>query len=133
MNDYLAFGCGVGCIVTTPDRTALLLRRRVNTSYTGTWAMPGGHVNYGESPLDAAVRELKEETGLIGVPGMALPPILTYEKKPMVGIPVTFRSVSGELRSNEKLADLQYFSLYNLPSPLFFATDLVIKEHLIPY
>lgn len=32
--------------------------------YNGYWAGPGGHVEEGESPRAAAVRELEEETGL---------------------------------------------------------------------
>ena len=32
----------------------------------GAWAFPGGFVERGEDPLKAALRELEEETGLIG-------------------------------------------------------------------
>ena len=32
------------------------------------WLQPGGHVEYGETPLQAAMREVLEETGLYGAP-----------------------------------------------------------------
>lgn len=36
----------------------------VKAAYRWSWGMPGGLMDPGESPADAAVRETKEETGL---------------------------------------------------------------------
>ncbi len=55
----------VGAIVLK-DGEILLVKRRFNPS-SGRWALPGGHVEPGESLEEAAVRELKEETGLRAV------------------------------------------------------------------
>lgn len=49
------------------ERAALLLTRRSKTlgNHPGQWALPGGRVDDGESPQQAALRELAEEVGLL--------------------------------------------------------------------
>jgi 8-oxo-dGTP pyrophosphatase MutT (NUDIX family) len=42
----------------------LLLRRAEGTRCTGAWEAVHGHIEEGERPQDAAVREVREETGL---------------------------------------------------------------------
>lgn len=44
----------------------LLVRRSAETSSSGKWAFPGGRIESGETPEEAACRELQEETGLDG-------------------------------------------------------------------
>ncbi|PPK65760.1 NUDIX hydrolase [Actinokineospora auranticolor] len=46
-------------------RWHVLLIERKWDPFEGRWALPGGHIDPGESPDAAAVRELGEETGLL--------------------------------------------------------------------
>ena len=49
------------CLIEDGDK--ILLQNRVKKDWRG-YALPGGHVEPGESFVDAVVREMKEETGL---------------------------------------------------------------------
>ena len=49
------------CLIT--DRSRLLLQNRTKNDWQG-YTLPGGHVEPGESFVDAVIREMKEETGL---------------------------------------------------------------------
>lgn len=49
------------CLIT--DRSRLLLQNRTKNDWQG-YTLPGGHVEPGESFVDAVIREIKEETGL---------------------------------------------------------------------
>ncbi len=45
------------------DSSGRLLLRYADLPARGGWDLPGGHVEPGETPAEAAVRELREETG----------------------------------------------------------------------
>jgi 8-oxo-dGTP pyrophosphatase MutT (NUDIX family) len=62
-----ADGLGLtGTVAGTAGGPALLLTRRSAgmRSHSGQWALPGGRVDDGERPVDAALRELQEELAL---------------------------------------------------------------------
>ena len=52
----------VGTVCFRGDEVALI--RRGTKPMAGSWSLPGGKIEFGERAGDAALRELKEETGL---------------------------------------------------------------------
>ena len=60
----------VGAIAVDNDR--LLLVRRGNQPGAGSWSVPGGRVEPGETVGEAVVREVREETGLEALCGPLL-------------------------------------------------------------
>ena len=61
------YGIGSAVFVISPHHPGcVLLGKRKGSDGAGTWAVPGGHLAYGEDLLEAAMRELEEETGLTG-------------------------------------------------------------------
>jgi 8-oxo-dGTP diphosphatase len=53
---------GAGAVIHRKGR--MLVVKRAEQPHLGLWSFPGGRVEPGESPAEAAVRETREETGL---------------------------------------------------------------------
>lgn len=59
--------CAAYLILKKDDRVFLM--RRINTSYEdGKYSLPAGHLEAGEQPSGAAIREAKEEAGIDALP-----------------------------------------------------------------
>lgn len=61
MSDQLI---GAAVIIFNATQRAVLLGKRKNSYFAGTYGLPGGRVEPNESLIDGAARELREETGL---------------------------------------------------------------------
>ncbi|MEH0442329.1 NUDIX domain-containing protein [Streptomyces sp. B21-102] len=109
---------GVGAIVHGP-RGLLLGRHR-----RGTWELPGGTVEPGESLRDTVVRELREETGLRAAPSdVRLLGTLLDEAggivRMTVGAVVTRWEGEPADQPDESVGDWRWYSLDRLPPSLF--------------
>jgi len=113
---------GVGVLVLREDR--VLLGQRKGSHGAGTWALPGGHLEFGESVAQCAVREVLEETGLrihAVTPAPYTNDVFEAEGKHYVTLFVAAHSAVGEpaLSEPDKCSEWRWFRWSELPSPLF--------------
>lgn len=72
----------LGAIAVVLHDGRFLLVKRKKEPHAGTWGFPGGHVEPGETALEAAVRELREETGVTATAQRYLTNIDTIVRDP---------------------------------------------------
>ncbi len=115
-------GVGVGVIIKKDNK--ILLQKRIGAHGPGSWSPPGGHMEFGESPEETAVRETLEEVGVsvrnpkvVGVTN----DVHLAEEKHYITIFVEAEYAGGEARICEpdRTSDVGWFSPDNLPAPLF--------------
>lgn len=124
---------GVGVFILNPKNEVLLLHR-ISTHANGTWAPPGGYIEFGESFKEASKRELKEELDLdiddveiVGVCNNVYP----EEGKHVIAIEVKAHQFAGEpkLMEPEKHSEFRWFSLNNLPEPMMPSTKQFLDSN----
>lgn len=135
---------GVGAVLHGP-RGLLLGRHR-----RGTWELPGGTVEPGETLQDAVVRELREETGLRADPAdvRLLGTLLDHSEGVVrVTVAAVVTAWRGEPadQPDERVGDWRWYGLDRLPPSLFVCSaqaltawrpDLPIDHapaHFTPY
>jgi ADP-ribose pyrophosphatase YjhB (NUDIX family) len=77
--------------VVIPYQGGIVLVQRDIEPDRGIWHLPIGHIEYGEDPAQAALREGEEETGL----HLADPQFLTYTHSPSYADPLLLYIVFG--------------------------------------
>ena len=116
---------GVRALIFNPQGELLLEKQ----AHFGSWALPHGCIDVGESAFDALKREVQEETGLTILEarpfGLYTDPkySVTYPNGDQVQtFSVAFRVArwSGEPTADgDEVADLGFFPLDDLPEPIY--------------
>ena len=114
---------GVGLIIKN-DRSKILMEKR---SDNGMWGLPGGGVEPGETIMETALRETREETGLNininGLLGVYSDPsdgrIVTYPDNGdivhIIDIILTAEIESGDIVISDESLDLRFYDMTSLP------------------
>jgi 8-oxo-dGTP diphosphatase len=111
---------GVGAIIIENSR--VLLVKRAHPPLQAQWSIPGGVLEVGELVREAAIREAREETGLIVEPQVLLgvyDRVLRNTEQRVqyhyVLIDFLCRRVGGELAAASDAAEVRWFTREELP------------------
>jgi 8-oxo-dGTP diphosphatase len=103
----------VGVVCLRGD--AVLLIRRGTPPLLGAWSLPGGRIEWGERAMEAALRELAEETGveaeLLGLVEVADG---LFDDRHYVLVEYAARWTAGEPRAGDDAADAAFHPLSEL-------------------
>ncbi|MCZ3365852.1 MULTISPECIES: NUDIX domain-containing protein [Methanobacterium] len=118
-------------MILCEDDSIVLIKRKYDP-YKGSWALPGGFVEWGETVESAVVREVKEETGL-EVDIIELVGVYSDPERDPRGHTVTvcylMRKIGGNLKADTDASIAQYFKKDEiLKLKLAFDHDVILKD-----
>src|SRR5262245_50819235 len=101
---------GVLAVVRRGDR--VLLAQRTQAATVGRWTFPSGHLEFGETLVQAAMRELFEETGVGAEPVAVLPAFeFISETAHYVLVPVLADWREGEGIARDDAGDVRWVTV----------------------
>jgi mutator protein MutT len=112
------------------DTPALMVTRRAAhlSSHAGQWALPGGRIDPGETPEQAALRELSEEVGLLLPPDAVLGRLDDYATRS--GYVITPVVVWADAARHATPHEAEVASIHRVPISEFLRPDAPILNHV---
>jgi 8-oxo-dGTP diphosphatase len=122
---------------TAMDRSLkVLLIRRGQQPFSGSWALPGGFVGMEETLEEAAARELEQETG-VSAEGVYLEQLYTFGdpgRDPRTRVItvayfalVDSSAVTPKVTGQEEISDVRWFSVRELPKDMAFDHRTILE------
>ena len=124
---------GLGVLLLN-GKEELLLGKRLGSHGSHTWGPPGGHLEFGESFEDCAVREVLEETGIdIYDPVFCALTNDVFEEEGKHYVSLFMKALledeqTPQILEPNKTQEWRWFSQDALPSPLFLPLQQLLDR-----
>ena len=111
-----------------------IVQQRIGSHGANTWCPPGGKIDYGETPKEAIVREVKEETDLditdvefIGFTN----DIFEADQLHYLTLWYAARADGmAKITEPNKCIGLEWHSVDSMPKPLFLPTETIVHDRI---
>ena len=115
---------GAAVLALTGDNQVLLVKRAVDPAQ-GSWCLPGGFIEIGETPQQAASRECQEESGF-DVEINRLIDVFYYEDYRGSGILVLYQGkiTDGSAQPGDDVQEVSLFGPADLPDNIAFDSNV---------
>ncbi|MEK6847463.1 MAG: NUDIX hydrolase [Nanoarchaeota archaeon] len=125
----------VGVAAIVKHKGKVLFLKRKGSHGEGTWAFPGGHLEFNESIEECVKREVMEETGIIAnrMSFVAITDdMFKDEGKHYITIFMLVKDYEGIpiIKEKDKCTEMQWFAWDKLPSPLFLPIKNLLKREV---
>ncbi|MCL2063514.1 MAG: NUDIX hydrolase [Candidatus Cloacimonetes bacterium] len=120
----------VACVVLDEINNKVLLVKRKYEPQIGFWALPSGYMEIWQTPEEAAIDELREETGLIGVVDSFIgyysgySPI--YERVLSLGF--RMKIIGGVLEAGDDALEAVFYDIEKMPEIAFWSHQDFLKK-----
>ena len=139
MEEKKRVGAGLGVILEKDGKILLGMRHpdpdKADSAFRsfGEWCLPGGKLDFGETLEDGAIREVKEETGII----INNPQVISVhncknEHAHFMTVGLIARDWKGEAKVMEpdEIVEWKWFDINDLPQPRYFPSFEVIENYV---
>lgn len=125
-----------GVVVVVMRGAEFLLTLRAKPPGYGVWGLPGGALHLGETSFDSAIREVREETGILCQPLRCFTAVDVIERAAEGPVEYHFllaavlaEWLSGDVQAADDAQAARWFTLENLSSVRHFPyTDELVRQ-----
>lgn len=120
----------VASAIVVKNREVLLVKRKKDP-YKGMWCLPSGFAETGESIEDAALRELKEETGITGriIDFVCADSIYNDVYGDLIFITYEIEWIRSDLQAGDDAEEVQFFPLEKTPLLAFDSNTKAVNRY----